>query len=174
MTSSAEDPRIFSRDIRSIEPVSKTNDPSRTKFSIRLSHAGIFTATLARFSPSLYVRTGAMAGIWELASCGVVEHGYETGRPGFDSGLYPNKSEHAPRSCALGKEDVPYRHEKLYNPREDTGARSVACQDSNPEPLGSESSTLPLRHTTPQSLHVMRRCIPPPAAREGDNVPGTR
>ncbi|KAI8481899.1 hypothetical protein Bbelb_403440 [Branchiostoma belcheri] len=27
----------------------------------------------------------------------------ETGRPGFDSGSYPNKSEHAPRRCALGK-----------------------------------------------------------------------
>ncbi|KAI8511499.1 hypothetical protein Bbelb_105990 [Branchiostoma belcheri] len=32
---------------------------------------------------------------------------------------------------------------------EDEGTRSVACQDSNPGPLGSESSTLPLRHTTP-------------------------
>ncbi|KAI8498370.1 Transcription cofactor vestigial-like protein 2 [Branchiostoma belcheri] len=29
------------------------------------------------------------------------------------------------------------------------GTRSVACQDSNPGPLDSESSTLPLRHTTP-------------------------
>ncbi|KAI8497279.1 hypothetical protein Bbelb_252280 [Branchiostoma belcheri] len=28
---------------------------------------------------------------------------YETGRPGFDSGSYPNKSEHAPRRCTLGK-----------------------------------------------------------------------
>ncbi|KAI8492037.1 hypothetical protein Bbelb_304100 [Branchiostoma belcheri] len=28
---------------------------------------------------------------------------WETGRPGFDSGLYPNKSEHAPRRCTLGK-----------------------------------------------------------------------
>ncbi|KAI8519577.1 hypothetical protein Bbelb_028340 [Branchiostoma belcheri] len=28
------------------------------------------------------------------------------------------------------------------------GTRSVACQDSNPGPLGSESITLPLRHTT--------------------------
>ncbi|KAI8512904.1 hypothetical protein Bbelb_095430 [Branchiostoma belcheri] len=28
------------------------------------------------------------------------------------------------------------------------GTRSVACQDSNPGPLGSEPSTLPLRHTT--------------------------
>ncbi|KAI8513226.1 hypothetical protein Bbelb_098650 [Branchiostoma belcheri] len=30
------------------------------------------------------------------------------------------------------------------------GTRSVACQDSNPGPLGSESSTLSLRHTTPR------------------------
>ncbi|KAI8489908.1 hypothetical protein Bbelb_322690 [Branchiostoma belcheri] len=29
------------------------------------------------------------------------------------------------------------------------GTRSVARQDSNPGPLDSESSTLPLRHTTP-------------------------
>ncbi|KAI8494552.1 hypothetical protein Bbelb_277780 [Branchiostoma belcheri] len=28
------------------------------------------------------------------------------------------------------------------------GTRSVACQDSNPGPLDSESRTLPLRHTT--------------------------
>ncbi|KAI8517817.1 hypothetical protein Bbelb_038340 [Branchiostoma belcheri] len=28
---------------------------------------------------------------------------YETGRPGFDSGSYPNKSEHASRRCTLGK-----------------------------------------------------------------------
>ncbi|KAI8495256.1 hypothetical protein Bbelb_272420 [Branchiostoma belcheri] len=28
---------------------------------------------------------------------------YEAGRPGFDSGSYPNKSEHAPRRCTLGK-----------------------------------------------------------------------
>ncbi|KAI8513451.1 hypothetical protein Bbelb_100900 [Branchiostoma belcheri] len=28
---------------------------------------------------------------------------YETGRPGFDSGSYPNKSEHAPRRCTLRK-----------------------------------------------------------------------
>ncbi|KAI8519711.1 Carboxylesterase 5A [Branchiostoma belcheri] len=28
---------------------------------------------------------------------------YETGRPGFDSGSYPNKSKHAPRRCTLGK-----------------------------------------------------------------------
>ncbi|KAI8512965.1 Neuronal acetylcholine receptor subunit alpha-7 [Branchiostoma belcheri] len=28
---------------------------------------------------------------------------YETGRPGFDSGSHPNKSEHAPRRCTLGK-----------------------------------------------------------------------
>ncbi|KAI8513448.1 Carboxylesterase 5A [Branchiostoma belcheri] len=28
---------------------------------------------------------------------------YETGRPGFDSGSYPNKSEHAPRCCTLRK-----------------------------------------------------------------------
>ncbi|KAI8517198.1 hypothetical protein Bbelb_057790 [Branchiostoma belcheri] len=30
-----------------------------------------------------------------------------------------------------------------------TDTRSVACQDSNPGPLGSEPRTLPLRHTTP-------------------------
>ncbi|KAI8484416.1 hypothetical protein Bbelb_378490 [Branchiostoma belcheri] len=29
----------------------------------------------------------------------------------------------------------------------------MACQDSNPGPLGSESSTLSLRHTTPQGQH---------------------
>ncbi|KAI8499919.1 hypothetical protein Bbelb_222360 [Branchiostoma belcheri] len=34
---------------------------------------------------------------------------------------------------------------------EDRDTRSVACQDSNPGPLGFESSTLPLRHTTPHS-----------------------
>ncbi|KAI8496814.1 hypothetical protein Bbelb_254690 [Branchiostoma belcheri] len=28
---------------------------------------------------------------------------YETRRPGFDSGSYPNTSEHAPRRCTLGK-----------------------------------------------------------------------
>ncbi|KAI8508092.1 G-protein coupled receptor [Branchiostoma belcheri] len=33
------------------------------------------------------------------------------------------------------------------------GTRSVACEDSNPGPLGSESSTLPLRHTTPLGAH---------------------
>ncbi|KAI8502172.1 hypothetical protein Bbelb_197600 [Branchiostoma belcheri] len=32
------------------------------------------------------------------------------------------------------------------------GTRSVACQDSNPRPLDSESHTLPLRHTTPHTL----------------------
>ncbi|KAI8519298.1 hypothetical protein Bbelb_025550 [Branchiostoma belcheri] len=31
---------------------------------------------------------------------------YETGRPGFESGSYPNKSEHAPRRCTLGKEST--------------------------------------------------------------------
>ncbi|KAI8517111.1 hypothetical protein Bbelb_056920 [Branchiostoma belcheri] len=28
---------------------------------------------------------------------------YETGRPGFDSGSYPDKSKHAPRRCTIGK-----------------------------------------------------------------------
>ncbi|KAI8502329.1 hypothetical protein Bbelb_199170 [Branchiostoma belcheri] len=37
----------------------------------------------------------------------------------------------------------------LFMPK---GTRSVACQDSNPGPLGSESSTLPLRHTTPRDV----------------------
>ncbi|KAI8491282.1 hypothetical protein Bbelb_309150 [Branchiostoma belcheri] len=31
---------------------------------------------------------------------------YETGRPGFDSGSYLDKSEHAPRRCTLGKDDA--------------------------------------------------------------------
>ncbi|KAI8505432.1 hypothetical protein Bbelb_166210 [Branchiostoma belcheri] len=35
--------------------------------------------------------------------------------------------------------------------KEEEGTRSVACQDSNPGPLDSESHTLPLRHTTPHS-----------------------
>ncbi|KAI8488396.1 hypothetical protein Bbelb_339920 [Branchiostoma belcheri] len=35
---------------------------------------------------------------------------------------------------------------------ETKGTRSVACQDSNPGPLGSESDTLPLRHTTTQEV----------------------
>ncbi|KAI8515049.1 hypothetical protein Bbelb_076400 [Branchiostoma belcheri] len=33
---------------------------------------------------------------------------YEAGRPGFDSGSYPNKSEHAPRRCTLGKGENEY------------------------------------------------------------------
>ncbi|KAI8521829.1 oligodendrocyte development [Branchiostoma belcheri] len=36
------------------------------------------------------------------------------------------------------------------------GTRSVACQESNPRPLGSESRTLPLRHTTPRCLKFVR------------------
>ncbi|KAI8502150.1 hypothetical protein Bbelb_197380 [Branchiostoma belcheri] len=39
------------------------------------------------------------------------------------------------------------------------GTRSVACQDSNPGPLGSESSTLPLRHTTPRLQLLKSRGI---------------
>ncbi|KAI8485182.1 hypothetical protein Bbelb_371070 [Branchiostoma belcheri] len=39
-----------------------------------------------------------------VASCGGgTSLDYETGRPGFDSGSYPNKSEHAPRRYTLGK-----------------------------------------------------------------------
>ncbi|KAI8482286.1 carboxylic ester hydrolase [Branchiostoma belcheri] len=37
----------------------------------------------------------------------------------------------------------------ITKPLEFQGTRSVACQDSNPGPLDSESRTLPLRHTTP-------------------------
>ncbi|KAI8486540.1 spermatogenesis [Branchiostoma belcheri] len=33
---------------------------------------------------------------------------YEAGRPGFDSRSYPNKSEHAPRRCTLGKGENEY------------------------------------------------------------------
>ncbi|KAI8495045.1 hypothetical protein Bbelb_270310 [Branchiostoma belcheri] len=39
----------------------------------------------------------------------------------------------------------------------------VACQDSNPRPLGSESSTLPLRHTTPHIVAVERVTLIPDA-----------
>ncbi|KAI8522004.1 hypothetical protein Bbelb_017580 [Branchiostoma belcheri] len=44
----------------------------------------------------------------------------------------------------------PLRHR--YATRPHHGTRSVACQDSNPGPFGSESSTLPLRHTTPPPI----------------------
>ncbi|KAI8515206.1 odorant binding [Branchiostoma belcheri] len=39
----------------------------------------------------------------------------------------------------------------FYLPNRSQGTRSVACRDSNPGPLDSESRTLPLRHTTPPS-----------------------
>ncbi|KAI8498368.1 hypothetical protein Bbelb_235700 [Branchiostoma belcheri] len=47
-----------------------------------------------------------------------------------------------------------YRNKPLGGPKSNQfhGTRSVACQDSNSGPLGSESSTLPLRHTTPPLL----------------------
>ncbi|KAI8509125.1 Fibrinogen C domain-containing protein 1 [Branchiostoma belcheri] len=38
---------------------------------------------------------------WEVVHSTSLD--YETGRPGFDSGSYPNKSDHAPRRCTLGK-----------------------------------------------------------------------
>ncbi|KAI8513949.1 hypothetical protein Bbelb_082730 [Branchiostoma belcheri] len=41
--------------------------------------------------------------------------GLRNGRPGFDSGSYPNKSEHAPRRCTLGKV-VPVDSEKIIFP----------------------------------------------------------
>ncbi|KAI8507946.1 Ammonium Transporter Family [Branchiostoma belcheri] len=45
---------------------------------------------------------GITGGKWKLSSRGT-SLDYETGRPGFDSGSYPNKSEHVPRRCTLGK-----------------------------------------------------------------------
>ncbi|KAI8503825.1 hypothetical protein Bbelb_187960 [Branchiostoma belcheri] len=39
------------------------------------------------------------------------------------------------------------------------GTRSVACQDSNPGPLDSESNTLRLRHTTPQGTAQEEDCL---------------
>ncbi|KAI8486289.1 HEAT repeat-containing protein 1 [Branchiostoma belcheri] len=62
---------------------------------------------------------------WMAAiQCGIVwcsgtSLDYHTGRPGFDSGLYPNKSEHAPRRCTLGKgtlHDFPHFTQKPGTP----------------------------------------------------------
>ncbi|KAI8494655.1 hypothetical protein Bbelb_278810 [Branchiostoma belcheri] len=53
------------------------------------------------------------------------------------------------------------------------GKRSVACQDSYPEPQGSESSALPLRHTTPPSSRPCSRPTPDHGCVNPPTVPGT-
>ncbi|KAI8482515.1 Carbonic anhydrase- protein 10 [Branchiostoma belcheri] len=50
---------------------------------------------------SEFCRSGLISVVW----CSGTSPDYETGRPGFDSGSHPNKSEHAPRRCTLGKAD---------------------------------------------------------------------
>ncbi|KAI8512840.1 hypothetical protein Bbelb_094790 [Branchiostoma belcheri] len=49
--------------------------------------------------------------------------------------------------------EVIYQTEHRPLRQEITGTRSVACQDSKPGPQGSESSTLPPRHTTPREVY---------------------
>ncbi|KAI8497533.1 hypothetical protein Bbelb_248390 [Branchiostoma belcheri] len=62
------------------------------------SHAG---SVMGRFYEFAKVSFWA---VW----CSGTSLDYEAGRPGFDSGSYPNKSEHAPRRCTLGKGENEY------------------------------------------------------------------
>ncbi|KAI8509588.1 hypothetical protein Bbelb_120160 [Branchiostoma belcheri] len=78
--------------------------------------------------------TGSLMSLATVAAIGVKYGGWD---PGYE------KREDIP-VCGQGRQMIGTRLGVSE------GTRSVACQDSNPGPLGSESSTLPLRHTTPQ------------------------
>ncbi|KAI8492564.1 hypothetical protein Bbelb_296050 [Branchiostoma belcheri] len=59
-----------------------------------------------------------------------------------------------PLTARLGVQTTLLHFVQSCELRASDGTRSVACQESNPGPLGSESITLPLRHTTSDSAIV--------------------
>ncbi|KAI8484418.1 hypothetical protein Bbelb_378510 [Branchiostoma belcheri] len=68
----------------------------------------------------------------------------------------PSGTVPRPADCPLPRSGSRVRKVKHYL----AGTGSMACQDSNPGPLGSESSTLSLRHTTPQGQHYWYKFRP--------------
>ncbi|KAI8494078.1 hypothetical protein Bbelb_284250, partial [Branchiostoma belcheri] len=105
--------------------------------------------------------------------CSCTSLDYHTGRPGFDSGSYPNKSEHAPRRCTLGKEVrvsyILYNDDSLFvQPSQDAvrtriiSGRIAGMQVKNlPEPVVITFAPTKYHYTKTKISGRFRACTRP-------------